>query len=290
VCACACRSIFLFLSLFLSVFVSLYLFVCLSVFVSLYLFVCLSVFVSLYLSAYLSVCLSLCRFLEIKMGKEKRFGLEGNEALIPGLKALIDESADLGIENIVMGMPHRGRLNVLFNVLRKPAEVRRVVTHTCACACTHTQTCIHLHTLPTHAHAHTGMVACTGHLFRIQGRVRQGRVICRRCQVSSWQQHPAADHVQVEAPGACRARPARACPQGDAGATHARGARHAGPACAGCVGAIVGGGQSVASGGGQPGSPGQSAVRQAERAPRRARVPWGRVRVLLSYAHGTRPT
>lgn len=50
----------------------------------------------------------------------KRFGLEGAESLIPGMKALIDTAADLGVENVVIGMPHRGRLNVLANVVRKP--------------------------------------------------------------------------------------------------------------------------------------------------------------------------
>eukprot|EP00967_Tisochrysis_lutea_P037402 scaffold44962_cov18-Tisochrysis_lutea.AAC.4 len=50
----------------------------------------------------------------------KRFGLEGAESLIPGMKALIDTGADLGVENVVIGMPHRGRLNVLANVVRKP--------------------------------------------------------------------------------------------------------------------------------------------------------------------------
>ncbi len=38
----------------------------------------------------------------------KRFGLEGAESLIPGMKALIDRAADLGVQNIVIGMPHRG--------------------------------------------------------------------------------------------------------------------------------------------------------------------------------------
>ncbi|KNE63048.1 oxoglutarate dehydrogenase (succinyl-transferring), E1 component [Allomyces macrogynus ATCC 38327] len=62
------------------------------------------------------------RFVATKFPSEKRFGLEGCEALIPGMKALIDRSVDLGVESIVMGMPHRGRLNVLSNVVRKPNE------------------------------------------------------------------------------------------------------------------------------------------------------------------------
>jgi 2-oxoglutarate dehydrogenase E1 component len=39
----------------------------------------------------------------------KRFGLEGAESLIPGMKALIDKAADMGVDNVVIGMPHRGR-------------------------------------------------------------------------------------------------------------------------------------------------------------------------------------
>ncbi|KAI9136818.1 oxoglutarate dehydrogenase, E1 component [Paraphysoderma sedebokerense] len=62
------------------------------------------------------------RFVATKWASEKRFGLEGCEALIPGMKALIDRSVDNGTEYIVMGMPHRGRLNVLSNVVRKPNE------------------------------------------------------------------------------------------------------------------------------------------------------------------------
>lgn len=38
----------------------------------------------------------------------KRFGVDGCESLIPGIKALIDTAANLGIDHIVMGMPHRG--------------------------------------------------------------------------------------------------------------------------------------------------------------------------------------
>ncbi|ORX63001.1 oxoglutarate dehydrogenase, E1 component [Hesseltinella vesiculosa] len=62
------------------------------------------------------------RFVASKYPSEKRFGLEGGETLIPGMKALIDRSVDLGVESIVIGMPHRGRLNVLSNVVRKPNE------------------------------------------------------------------------------------------------------------------------------------------------------------------------
>lgn len=47
-------------------------------------------------------------FLANKFAAAKRFGLEGCETLVPGMKALIDRSTDLGVESIVMGMPHRG--------------------------------------------------------------------------------------------------------------------------------------------------------------------------------------
>lgn len=40
--------------------------------------------------------------------------------LIPALKEIIDVSTDLGVESVIMGMPHRGRLNTLANVCRKP--------------------------------------------------------------------------------------------------------------------------------------------------------------------------
>lgn len=61
-------------------------------------------------------------FLATKHPNDKRFGLEGGESLIPGMKALIDRSVDYGVKDIVIGMPHRGRLNVLSNVIRKPNE------------------------------------------------------------------------------------------------------------------------------------------------------------------------
>ncbi|KAI0451830.1 oxoglutarate dehydrogenase [Xylaria acuta] len=59
-------------------------------------------------------------FLATKYPNDKRFGLEGCETLVPGMKALIDRSVDYGVKDIVIGMPHRGRLNVLSNVVRKP--------------------------------------------------------------------------------------------------------------------------------------------------------------------------
>lgn len=61
-------------------------------------------------------------FLATKYPNDKRFGLEGAESVVPGMKSLIDTSVDLGIEDVVIGMPHRGRLNMLTNVVRKPAE------------------------------------------------------------------------------------------------------------------------------------------------------------------------
>eukprot|EP00818_Percolomonas_sp_WS_P000345 CAMPEP_0117441216 /NCGR_PEP_ID=MMETSP0759-20121206/3521_1 /TAXON_ID=63605 /ORGANISM="Percolomonas cosmopolitus, Strain WS" /LENGTH=1024 /DNA_ID=CAMNT_0005233065 /DNA_START=458 /DNA_END=3532 /DNA_ORIENTATION=- len=61
-------------------------------------------------------------FCSTKWPTTKRFGLEGCESLIPGIKTLIDSSAMLGMESVVVGMAHRGRLNVLANVVRKPME------------------------------------------------------------------------------------------------------------------------------------------------------------------------
>ncbi|KAL1323090.1 hypothetical protein HN51_068118 [Arachis hypogaea] len=59
-------------------------------------------------------------FLATKWTSAKRFGLEGGETLIPGMKEMFDRASDLGVESIVIGMAHRGRLNVLGNVVRKP--------------------------------------------------------------------------------------------------------------------------------------------------------------------------
>lgn len=61
-------------------------------------------------------------FCATKWPTTKRFGLEGCESLIPGIKVLIDRVSELGVNSVVMGMPHRGRLNVLANVVKMPCE------------------------------------------------------------------------------------------------------------------------------------------------------------------------
>jgi 2-oxoglutarate dehydrogenase E1 component len=59
-------------------------------------------------------------FVHKKFVGQKRFSLEGSEGLIPGIQALIRKGVSLGAEEFVMGMAHRGRLNVLTNILGKP--------------------------------------------------------------------------------------------------------------------------------------------------------------------------
>jgi 2-oxoglutarate dehydrogenase E1 component len=61
-------------------------------------------------------------FLARKYSSVKRFGLEGCEVLIPAMKSVIDTVSAKGVDTVIMGMPHRGRLNVLANVTRKPLE------------------------------------------------------------------------------------------------------------------------------------------------------------------------
>lgn len=58
-------------------------------------------------------------FLHKKFVGQKRFSLEGGESLIPALDVIVQYGSDLGVDEIVIGMAHRGRLNVLANVLRK---------------------------------------------------------------------------------------------------------------------------------------------------------------------------
>ena len=60
------------------------------------------------------------KFLQVKYTGTKRFGLDGGEALIPAMEQIIKRGGQLGVEEIVIGMPHRGRLSVLANVLGKP--------------------------------------------------------------------------------------------------------------------------------------------------------------------------
>lgn len=61
-------------------------------------------------------------FIHRKFVGQKRFSLEGGEALIPALDAVIEHGAELGINEFVLGMAHRGRLNVLANTMEKPYE------------------------------------------------------------------------------------------------------------------------------------------------------------------------
>jgi 2-oxoglutarate dehydrogenase E1 component len=60
------------------------------------------------------------RFLDRKYTGTKRFGLEGAESMIPALERILVRGAELGVEEVILGMPHRGRLNVLANVIGKP--------------------------------------------------------------------------------------------------------------------------------------------------------------------------
>ena len=63
------------------------------------------------------------KFLGRKYVGTKRFGLDGGESMIPALEAVIKYGGSLGVREIVYGMPHRGRLNVLANVMAKPYRV-----------------------------------------------------------------------------------------------------------------------------------------------------------------------
>ncbi|MDO9186354.1 MAG: 2-oxoglutarate dehydrogenase E1 component [Bacteroidia bacterium] len=61
-------------------------------------------------------------FLHTKFVGQKRFSLEGAEAAIPALDAICEKGSDMGIEDFVIGMAHRGRLNILTNILDKKYE------------------------------------------------------------------------------------------------------------------------------------------------------------------------
>src|SRR5690606_21246181 len=66
------------------------------------------------------------QFIDVKYKGTKRFGLDGGESLIPALEQIIKRGGHLGMKEIVLGMAHRGRLNVLTNVMGKP---HRAVFH-----------------------------------------------------------------------------------------------------------------------------------------------------------------
>ncbi len=63
------------------------------------------------------------KFLAKKYIAKKRFSLEGGETFIPMLDTLINEALNLNVEGLVLGMAHRGRLNVLVNIMEKPASL-----------------------------------------------------------------------------------------------------------------------------------------------------------------------
>jgi len=65
-------------------------------------------------------------FLNLKYTGTKRFGLDGGESLVPAMEQVIKRGGQLGIRQIVIGMPHRGRLNILANVMRK---LHRIIFH-----------------------------------------------------------------------------------------------------------------------------------------------------------------
>ena len=62
------------------------------------------------------------RFLDKKYTGTKRFGLEGAESMIPALEQILKRGGKLGLEEVVIGTAHRGRLNVLANFMGKPFE------------------------------------------------------------------------------------------------------------------------------------------------------------------------
>ncbi len=70
----------------------------------------------------LNEAVSFENFLHTKYVGQKRFSLEGGETIIPALDALIEAAATKGVEHFVMGMAHRGRLNILANIFHKPTQ------------------------------------------------------------------------------------------------------------------------------------------------------------------------
>src|SRR5690606_9032715 len=60
------------------------------------------------------------KFADVKYTGTKRFGLDGGEAMVPAMEQIIKRGGKLDFKTIVIGMAHRGRLNVLANVMAKP--------------------------------------------------------------------------------------------------------------------------------------------------------------------------
>ncbi|MBN2432929.1 MAG: 2-oxoglutarate dehydrogenase E1 component [Acidobacteria bacterium] len=71
----------------------------------------------------LTEAVTLENFLHSKFVGQKRFSLAGGETLVPALDVLIEQGAAVGVEEVVLGMAHRGRLNVLANIMAKPFKV-----------------------------------------------------------------------------------------------------------------------------------------------------------------------
>jgi 2-oxoglutarate dehydrogenase E1 component len=70
----------------------------------------------------LNEAVSFENFLHTKYVGQKRFSLEGGESIIPALDTLIEKAAEMGVEQFVMGMAHRGRLNILANIFGKSTQ------------------------------------------------------------------------------------------------------------------------------------------------------------------------
>jgi 2-oxoglutarate dehydrogenase E1 component len=68
------------------------------------------------------------KFLHVKYMGTKRFGLDGGEAVIPAMEQIIKRGGALGVKEIIIGMPHRGRLNILANVMHEalPGDLPRI--------------------------------------------------------------------------------------------------------------------------------------------------------------------
>ncbi|MDA3879145.1 MAG: 2-oxoglutarate dehydrogenase E1 component [Prolixibacteraceae bacterium] len=77
---------------------------------------------SLHIYDHLKQAVGFENFIHKKFVGQKRFSLEGSEAMIPALDAIIEKGSELGISEFVIGMAHRGRLNVLANIIKKPYE------------------------------------------------------------------------------------------------------------------------------------------------------------------------